>query len=288
MTDHLRRHLAPISAAAWKVIDAEASRTLRQFLGLRPLVDFEGPLGWDHAAHRLGRTGVVSHDGVDRAVRRVQPLVELRTPFTLARDEVDAVDRGAADPDLAQLVDAARRAAAAEDRLIVEGHESAGIRGIALAAPGEALTIGDDFDEYPRIVARAVARLRTDGVGGPYGLALGSRGYTGVVETTERGGYPLLEHLKLIVGGPVIWGPAVEGAVVVSLRGGDYRLVCGQDLSIGYAAHDQTKIELYIEESVTFQVVEPRAAVVLVHAQERVTAGKDRRTLQGVLRRATG
>ena len=34
--------------------------------------------------------------------------------------------------------------------------------------------------------------LRAAGVGGPYAIALGARCYTGVIETTERGGYPVL------------------------------------------------------------------------------------------------
>ncbi len=60
---------------------------------------------------------------------------------------------------------------------------------------------------------------------GPYAIALGPRCYTGVVETTERGGYPVFEHLRMILGGPVVWAPAVDGAVVLSQRGGDFELV---------------------------------------------------------------
>ena len=64
------------------------------------------------------------------------------------------------------------------------------------------------------------------------------------VETTELGGYPVLEHIRLILGGPVAWAPAVDGAAVVSLRGGDYELVCGQDFSIGYRSRSGAAIEL--------------------------------------------
>ena len=34
-----------------------------------------------------------------------------------------------------------------------------------------------------------------EGIDGPYGLALGPDGYTGVIETTEHGGYPVFDHL---------------------------------------------------------------------------------------------
>jgi len=37
-------------------------------------------------------------------------------------------------------------------------------------------------------------------------------------ELTEDGGYPVLEHLRLILGGPVVWAPAVDGAIVLSAR----------------------------------------------------------------------
>jgi uncharacterized linocin/CFP29 family protein len=40
----------------------------------------------------------------------------------------------------------------------------------------------------------------------------------------------------------------------------------GQDLAIGYAYHEKHSVELYLTESFTFQVLEPTAAVHLVHA----------------------
>ena len=55
MTDHLQRQHAPITDAGWDAIDEEATRSLRQYLSARPLVDFTGPLGWQHAAQPTGR-----------------------------------------------------------------------------------------------------------------------------------------------------------------------------------------------------------------------------------------
>jgi uncharacterized linocin/CFP29 family protein len=266
--DHLHRRLAPISDKAWGLIEAEASRTLRHFLTARPLVDFAGPHGWEHAAANLGgvRTVEPRSAGEPAAIlRAAQPLVELRAPMEIPRDVIEAADRGAPDPDLAAVVEAARSLAEAEDRAVFHGWEAAGIAGITPSSPQDPLTISDNYDDYPGIVARAVARLRAAGVGGPYGIALGPRCYTGVIETTEHGGYPVLEHIRLILGGPIAWAPAVDGAVVLSLRGGDYELVCGQDTSIGYRAHDDAVVELYLEESLTFLVRDDRAAVHLAY-----------------------
>jgi uncharacterized linocin/CFP29 family protein len=264
--DHLRRSLAPITDAAWEQVDHEARRTLGHFLAARKIVDFSGPHGWAYSAVPSGRIRPAVPppvEGVIPDLRAVQPLLELRTPFGLALAELDAVDRGAPDPDLSPLVDAAQRAALAEDRVVFHGHEGAGIEGVAPASPHVPLDIGGDYHEYPGVVARAVAMLRRAGVEGPYAIALGPRCYTGVIETTEHGGYPVLEHLRMILGGPVVWAPAVDGAVVVSTRGGDYELVCGQDFAIGFHAQVDEVVELFFEESLTLVVREPRAAVAL-------------------------
>jgi uncharacterized linocin/CFP29 family protein len=265
VTDHLQREIAPVSDEAWAAVDEEATRTLRHLLAGRALVDFAGPKGWRHSAHDLGRVTPLAGPGEDVAahIRVVQPLVELRTVFDVERAEIDAVDRGSEAPDLGPVVDAARRAALAEDTAVFHGYAAAGISGIAGASSHPPAHLTDDYDNYPTTVARAVARLRQAGVGGPYALALGSRCYTGVIETTEHGGYPLLEHLRLIVGGPVLWAPGVDGAVLLSQRGGDYRFVSGQDFAIGYLSHDDTTVRLYIEESFTVQVLEAAAAVWL-------------------------
>ena len=84
-----------------------------------------------------------------------------------------------------------------------------------------------------------------------------------MVETAEHGGYPLLDHLGKILEGPIVWAPGVKGAVVVSLRGGDFLFECGQDLSIGYESHDGEVVRLYLEESFSFHVATPEAAVAL-------------------------
>ena len=62
-----------------------------------------------------------------------------------------------------------------------------------------------------------------------------------------------------------MWSPGLDGGIVLSLRGGDFILESGQDLSIGYLDHDADVVRLYLEESLNFRVLEPDAAVA-VHA----------------------
>jgi uncharacterized linocin/CFP29 family protein len=264
--NHLLRALAPVTDAAWELIDDEARRQLASSLAARKLVDFVGPHGWAHSATPLGRTeplGAVPVDGVAALRRRVLALVEPRADFSLSRAELGDAERGAEDVDLDSLQTAARRMARLENVAVFHGWPEAGITGITQSAPAEPVDLGEDFADYARPVARAVEQLRCDGVEGPYGLALGPDGYTGVVETTEHGGYPLFEHLRHILGGPIVWAPGVDGAVVLSQRGGDFLLDCGQDLAIGYDSHDAEAVHLHFEETFSFRVATPEAAVAL-------------------------
>ena len=264
--NHLLRRLAPISDSGWELLDDEAGERLRGSLAARRLVDFSGPHGWRHSATNLGRVEAVNSlpaDGVSAAQRRVLPLVELRSEFSVSLAELRDNDRGAVDADLQELDVAAQRIAVAENVAVFHGWAKAGIAGIADASPVEAQPLGESAEEYPRSVARAVEALRAVGVDGPYGLALGPDGYTRVIETAEHGGYPLFDHLEKILAGPIVWAPGVKGAVVLSLRGGDFLFESGQDLAIGYSHHDADAVHLYLEESFSFVVATPEAAAPL-------------------------
>jgi uncharacterized linocin/CFP29 family protein len=265
--DHLLRGLAPITDTAWAQIDEEARRVLLHYLAARKLVDFTGPKGWTHASETTGRIHSLDpppNAGVTAASREVQPLIELRAEFEVSRTELDAISRGAADPDLESVQDAARRIALAEDVAVFDGYAGGGILGITSGSPHEPIPIDTDYEQYPRSVAQAVAKLQFSGVQGPYGIALGPRCYLGLIETT-KGGYPVFEHVRGILGGPLVWAPGVSGAVVVSMRGGDFEIVSGEDVSIGYLSHTADAVKLYLEETFTFRNVGPEAGIALLY-----------------------
>ena len=92
-----------------------------------------------------------------------------------------------------------------------------------------------------------------------------------MVETTEHGGYPLFDHLRKILDGPLVWAPGIDGGVVLSLRGGDFLFECGQDIAIGYDSHDAENVELYFVESFSFRVATPEAAVALPTAAAKAS-----------------
>ena len=269
MSGHLLREHAPISQANWQMIDAEARTRLAPGLGSRRLVDFHGPHGWDYSATNLGRTKVIKFktgDGDGRLQGRsrvVLPIAELHADFVVDRAELRAGDRGAEDVDFADLDRVAEIVVAAENIAVFHGWKESGIVGITEATPHAPLPLGTDVEAWPQRVAEAVERLLSAGVGGPYGIALGRPEYTSVLQTTERGGYLLAEHLRKILDGPLVWAPGVLGAVVVSLRGGDFLFESGQDLSVGFTSYDADAVNLYLEESFSFRVATPEAAVYL-------------------------
>ena len=263
--DDLPRELAPIPDRAWELIEEEARRTLKTCLAARKLVDFRGPLGWQHSAENLGRVARLEQGpagDVEARLRQVQPLVELRRPFELTREVLDDIGRGAADPDLEPVVRAARQLAYAEDYLVFYGFPAAGVKGICTGSVHEAIGTSEDYEAYPRVIAQAVEVLREAAVAGPYAIALSPKSYTGLA-TTVVGGYPVIRHVEQLIDGPIIWAPALTGALVMSLRGGDFELVVGRDISLGYLDHDLGAVRLYLEESLTFRLLTPEAAIAV-------------------------
>lgn len=263
----LYRALAPITVEAWAEIEEEARSALKTTLAGRRLVDFQGPLGWHASSLDLGRTTDIDApaSGAIARLRQVQPLVEIRIPFELERKEIEALARGAKNPELDPVVTAARAAALVEDGAIFNGYAKAGIDGIGAASPNAPISLSSDYTSYPEAAAEAMRILRNQGIDGRYAIAMGPRCYAGLTRTTHSGGYPVLEHLRQLVDGPLVYAPAVDGSIVLSMRGGDFELTVGRDFSIGYLDHDASRVHLYIESSFTFLNNSPDAAVALVY-----------------------
>jgi Encapsulating protein for peroxidase len=135
--NNLHRELAPISEAAWTSIEEEARRTLIGYVAGRKVVDVHGPEGPALAAVGTGHLSDTDPpaDGVSAHLRRVQQLVELRVPFTLSRQAIDDVERGAQDSDRQPVKDAARKIAFAEDRACSRDIGRPGSRASGLPRP---------------------------------------------------------------------------------------------------------------------------------------------------------
>jgi uncharacterized linocin/CFP29 family protein len=64
---------------------------------------------------------------------------------------------------------------------------------------------------------------------------------------TTEDGHPIRERVEHLLDGPIVSAPKVDGAVLLSHRGGDYQLSVGQDLFIGYAGRDKDTVHLWVE-----------------------------------------
>lgn len=268
--NNLRRELAPISDAAWAQIEEEASRTLKRHLAARRVVDVQGPKGLELSAVGTGHLHQIQApgNGIQAAQREVKALVELRVPFELMRQAIDDAERGATDSDWAPLKEAARKIAFAEDRTVFDGYAAAGIQGVRQGTSNPALTLPPNVRGYPCVVAQAVSQLCLAGVNGPYVLLLGAEPYTAVSGGSDEG-YPVLQHIRRLVDGEIVWAPAIEGGFVLTTRGGDFELDIGQDISIGYLDHSESNVRLYLQESFTFRSLTAEAAVVLAPLPEK-------------------
>ncbi len=261
---NLYRELAPITDSAWAEIENEAGRTFRRHVAGRRVVDVSEQGGPVAAARGTGHLLAVDApaDGVQANLRASQPMVQLRVPFTVARKDIDDVERGSQDSDWDPVKDAAKKLAFIEDRAIFEGYSAASIKGIRSSSSNPELALPDDAREIPDVIAQALSELRLAGVDGPYSVLLSAEIYTKVSETTAHG-YPIREHLSRLVDGEIIWAPAIDGAFVLSTRGGDFDLHLGTDVAIGYLSHDAETVNLYMQETMTFLAYTAEASVAL-------------------------
>lgn len=261
--NNLHRDLAPISADAWTQIDDQVAHSFTSNAAARRVVDL---VQSDRATAAVPtghlRPLAPPAPGVRARQRLAVPVVELRVEFSLDRESIDDVERGGQDGDWQQAADAALALARAEDRAILDGLPAAGILGVRKSAGGHTVRLPNEVSRYPEAVARALSMLRTAGVDGPYSLLLGEQDYIAVRDSTEQG-YLIDAHLRRLLGGDLVWAPAVTAPMVLTTRGGDFVLHLVQDVSVGYAGHNDTDVRLYLQEAFTFLDLTSEAAVVL-------------------------
>ena len=199
---------------------------LKHYLAACRAIDFSGPHGWEHSAVDLGRVTPVAKgpiEGVSAVRRRVLPLVELRAPFFLPRSELAAADRG---------VDHA------PPRLGHRGRRAGGARGGWPRVPR--LRRCRHRGDHPGVAtSRSHDRRRLRALPGacrPCGRDPSCCRHRRAVCSRTRVAYASLASPRRPSGAairlpspardprrPMVWAPAVDGAVVFSQRGGTPR-----------------------------------------------------------------
>lgn len=262
--DLLKRNLAPLTESAWGLIEEQARSALKVNLSARKVVDVEGPKGISYSALPLGRLIVEEKQSsatLKYGLNKIQPLAEVRAEFQLDIWEMDNAERGAEDIDLAPLVASAGEIAAFEENAVYYGLKPAAIEGLKERSAHEPLKRGDSASSLLAAVITGLGKLRQAAVEGPYSLVVPQELWP-TLAVVERG-YPLPRYLEELTGGKLIVSAKVKDAFLLSTRGGDFRLVLGQDLSIGYGSHDSRSVKLFFSESFTFQVVTPEAVILI-------------------------
>ncbi len=255
----LYRELAPVSNDAWDEIDERSAEVLKSTLSARKVVKVNGPKGLDYSAITDGRLGETKEKGeVCFGNYNVQPLTESRIEFEIDRWELDNIERGAKDVELAPLEDALRELALFEDNAVYNGLEEASIKG--LSQYGEALKLGENSKEIMESVLSGVLKLRENYAVGAYTLLVGEEAYKRIL-SQEGGGYPLNKRLEALIEGEIVFGHAVKGAYLIPYDHDDLELTIGKDFSVGYQNHTAEKVKFFATESFTFRVLDPGIVV---------------------------
>ena len=259
----LKKNIAPITDQAWKEINEQAGRIFKIYLSGRQFLDIDGPNGMDMGAVSTGHLiipGNQKKEGINWGIREVMPLLEIRKPFELDIMEIDNINRGALDADIEPMEDAAKEIALFEEKVIYEGFGEANIKGLEKSSSAKATLLPDDPAEFLAIISEELGKFMKEGVEGPYSLIL-SEDKMKVLNSISKG-YPVEKQLRKMINGKIITQFANDKSYLLSERGGDYELVLGQDMSIGYDAHDTRKVKLYFTESFTVRVLSPEAIKV--------------------------
>lgn len=268
MIDWLRRDRAPLSDRTWQAIDEAVVSSARQELAARRIADFEGPKGWQHVAEPLGTTTPRpgGRSGAARAVPDVILLTEIRADFALSWTAIDAFERGARVLDTGPAEQAAREVALAEDDLAFHG--GPGSTGFLARGDGPRVVLGDwaDPGRVAGDLVGAVAKLDERGIPGPYAAIVDPGRYFAYIRAAaERRLSTEADRLDGLFRG-IHRSMVVQGGGVFSLRGGDFLLSVGGDLSVGYCWHDQSAVHLFCVETVGACPITPDAVCVLVPA----------------------
>lgn len=264
----LRKPLAPITEQAWKEITDRTKELFGNYLTARKFVDINGPNGLEMGGISTGRLDIPDNqppEGINYGVREFLPLIEIRKPFELDLWELDNVERGAKDIDLAPLETAAREVAAFEENAIYEGFKSAKIVGLEEAAEAGSVAMPTDANAFLKEIGNQIFQLDRKAVQGPYTLVISENEWLELIKLSE--GYPIQKQLKtLLDGGKVLINHYNKNSFLLSQRGGDYELVVGQDYSVGYDSHTSSKVKMFITGSYTFRVLSPEAIVVFTRS----------------------
>ena len=257
--DFLKKDLAPLTQNVWQEIEEQAKLTLKTNLSARKFITVSDPKGWDFPGLPTGRLDKIKEEkNMSYGIREFRPTIEIRTEFELDTWEMDNLERGSQDIDLEPLEKAAEKIAKFEDQIVYQGFADANIKGLIKGAESE---ISFKAGNWAEAISDAVLKMKNNSIEGPYALVLGDKHWKELFSKVK--GYPINRHIEKLIEGPIIYSSAIQNGLLVQLNSEDLVLTPGQDLSIGYQSHSSKKVKLFLTESFTFSIYEPKAVLNL-------------------------
>lgn len=254
----LKREIAPIPQEGWSEIDEQAAMVLKTHLSARKVVHVKGPFGWDYTVVPEGRLSLLEEEKKERVrsgLYNVKPLLEARVGFRLDRWELDNLVRGARDIDLDPLDEAVKKIALFEENAVYNGYAGADIKGLFKSSKQTPIPLGKEGSQIMLSLSKAVLLMQEAHQSAPFSLVVGEEAWKLI--NSEVQGYPLINRIKNLIGGQVLYSSVIKGAVLVPQDHDDLELSIGGDFSIGYEFHDAKIVQLFVSESFTFRVLDP-------------------------------
>jgi uncharacterized linocin/CFP29 family protein len=251
------REAAPFGQGVWDRIDDVALTAAAEVRAARRVVEVMGPIGFDAragVAEDLPAGGGEETERVHVHLPRVRALPVIHRTFPLGARAVEAWEKRREPLVLEEAAEAARQIGRAEDRLLLEGVATAGVRGL-LAHEGAIELPAGDWSSPGRAaddLLGALARLDEAGRHGPYAAAVSpARFYQLLRPHPGTSLTPLMQLGPAFEGGIVKAPTLADGAAVVVRAPSGPKVVVGQDLIAAYDGREGIFYRISLVESVT-------------------------------------
>jgi len=265
------REAAPFAQEVWDLIDGTARTAADEVRAARRLVDVVGPLGFAARAgvaedERVGTGADEAEEEAHLHVPRVRALPVLHRTFALGARSVAAREALREPLVLTEAAEAARQIGRAEDRLLFQGNQAAGVRGL-LAHEGAIELPAGDWSDPARAaddLLGALAHLDAAGRHGPFAVAVSPARFYQLLRPYP--GTSLTPHAQLLpaFAGGIVKAPTLaDGAVVAVRSASGPRAVIGQELAAAYDGREGIFHRISLVESVTLLPGVPGSVAVL-------------------------
>lgn len=250
----LKREIAPITQLAWEEIDEAAREVIEAKLTSRKVLKVHGPYGFEKNSVDEGRlVKFDDNDSVMKASYKLRNLIEARVQFELPKWELDNIERGAKDIELAPLEEAVEKLCAFEDDFVYNGYEKAASEGMTNVAANK-IELGTDANNILKAISDGMLMLEDAYCQKPYNLVVSNEIYN-KLNVIEDGKH-LLTLITTLIGGKILRSQSLEGGLLIPDRDEDLELTIGQDFSIGYQSENEDKVKLFVTESLAFRVLD--------------------------------